>query len=77
MDWFSTLFSPNIKKLVLAFKHGNSRQGQLDNIHQYKKDSRYDYIQNNVFLGQGLSKVYLFKMSIEGERNGVDLVACT
>jgi len=34
MDRFSTLFSPNIKKLVLAFKHGNSKQGPMDNIHQ-------------------------------------------
>lgn len=34
MDKFSTLFSPNIKKPILAFKHGNFRQGPLDNIHQ-------------------------------------------
>jgi len=33
MDKFSTFFSPNIKKLVLALKHGNFRQGPLDNIH--------------------------------------------
>jgi hypothetical protein len=73
---FLALSSPNIKNLVLTFKHGNARHGPLDNIFQLKNDSPYDHIQNNVFFGQGLSKVHLFKMSTKGKGSGINLVAC-
>jgi hypothetical protein len=33
MDRFLAFFSPNIKKFVLAIRHGNFKQGPLDNIH--------------------------------------------
>ncbi len=76
MDKFFTFFSPNIKNLVSSFRHGNFGHGPLDNILQLKRHCLYDYIQDNVFLRQGQSKVFLKKMSIEGEGCGVDLVAC-
>jgi hypothetical protein len=34
MNKFSAFFSPNIKKLVSALRHGNFKQGPLDNIHE-------------------------------------------
>jgi hypothetical protein len=43
------IFLLNIKNLVSVFKHGNSRQGALDDIFQLNKDNRYEYIQDNVF----------------------------
>jgi len=75
MDIFSTLSSSNIKNFVSSFKYGNFGHGPLDNILQLKRNCPYDYIQDNVFLGQGQSNVFLFKMSTKSEGNGVDLVA--
>jgi hypothetical protein len=37
----------------------DSRHGPLDNILELKKYCPYDYIQDNVFLGQGFPKVSL------------------
>ncbi len=74
IDRFLTFFSPNIKNLVSTFKHGNVRHGPLDNILELKRDILYDYIQDNVFPSQGLSEIYIFKMSTKGKGNGVDLV---
>ena len=39
-----------------------------------KKNSRFKYIHDSVFPGQGKERVYLFKMLLEGLSNGVDLV---
>jgi hypothetical protein len=60
---------------VSSFRHGNFGHGPLDNILQLKRNCPYDYIQVNVFLGQGQSNVFLFKMSTKGEGNEVDIVA--
>jgi hypothetical protein len=75
MDRFSTFSSPDINNLFSSFRHGNFGHGPLDNILELKKHCPYDYIQDNVFLGQGFPKFYLFKMFTKGERHGVDLVA--
>jgi hypothetical protein len=75
MDIFSTLSSSNIKNFVSSFRHGNFGHGPLDKILQSKRNHPYDYIQDSVFLGQGQSNVFLFKMSTKGEGNGVDIVA--
>jgi hypothetical protein len=74
MDKYSTLSSPNINNLVSS--HGNFGRGPLDHILQLKKECTYDYIQDSGFPKHGSSKVYFFKIAIEGEGNGVDLVAC-
>ena len=39
-----------------------------------KKESRFKFIHNSIFSGQGKEKVYVFKMLMEGPGSGVDLV---
>jgi len=39
-----------------------------------KKESKFKFIHDNVFPGQGKEKVYIFKMLTEGPGSGVDLV---
>jgi len=39
-----------------------------------KKESKFEFIHDSVFLGQGKEKVYIFKMLTEGLGSGVDLV---
>ena len=48
--------------------------GYVDNILKLKKGSRYDFIQDSCFLGQGSDLAYIFKMSTVGQGSGVDLV---
>lgn len=74
MDHFSTLTSPNIRNQVNALRMGSGSRGYMDNIMDLKKKSMYDYIQDNVFPGQGARKVFMFKMSTKGEGSGVSLV---
>jgi len=38
-----------------------------------KKESKFEFIHESVFLGQGKEKVYIFKMLTEGPGSGVDL----
>ncbi len=46
----------------------------IDNIMTMKKESKFEFIHDSVFPGQGKEKVYIFKMLTEGPRSGVDLV---
>jgi len=39
-----------------------------------KKESKFEFIHDNVFLGQGKEKVYIFKMLTKGPESGVDLI---
>jgi hypothetical protein len=49
----------------------------MDNIFFLKLKNPYDYIQDSCFLGQMVGqKVFLFKISLHGSTNGVDLVRC-
>ena len=48
--------------------------GYVDNILKLKKGSRYDYIHDSCFPGQGSDLAYIFKMSTVGLGSGVDLV---
>ncbi len=75
MDRFFTFSSPNIKNLVSSFWHGNSRHSPLDNILELKKNCPYDYIQDNVFPGQGFPKFTCSKCSQKVK--GVGLIFCT
>ncbi len=39
-----------------------------------KANNGYDYIQDSCFLGQQFGEVFIFKMYIDGNGNGFDLV---
>jgi hypothetical protein len=72
---FIPLCSPNIHNLILSIKHCPGNMGSLDSIFIFKSLSPYDYIQDNFFLKQQFGqKVYLFKMLIDGDGSGVNLV---
>ncbi len=75
MDNSMPLCFPNICNLVVLFKCHPTNRGYIDNILLFKSKSSYNYIQNNCFFRQfSNQKVFLFKMSIDGVANGVDLV---
>ncbi len=66
-------FAPHI---INYFKNVTKGNGYTDNIFELKRRLCYDYIQDIVFCGQGVPKVYFFKMSTHGPINGVDIVMC-
>ncbi len=71
---FCELSSPNIRNLVVYFKH-HSTSGYIDNILQLKSKNRYDYIQECCFPQQVHGqKVFIFKMSINDVENGVSFI---
>ena len=74
MDKFKLLSSPNVRSIISSFRLHSGNKGYIDKILELKKTSRYDYVQESVFPGQGSNKVFLFKMSIEGPGSGFDLV---
>jgi hypothetical protein len=39
-----------------------------------KANNGYDYIQDSCFLGQQFGEIFFFKMSIDRDGNGFDLV---
>jgi hypothetical protein len=67
--------SPSIKNDVTAFRY-IQRFGFMDSIAMLRGCSRWAYIQENKFPGQGsdLDKVFVLKMSKVGPRSGVHLV---
>ncbi len=75
MLMFIPLCSPNIHNLISSIKHRPGNMGFLDSILIFKSLSPYDYIQDNFFLKQQFGqKAYLFKMLINGDGSGVNLV---
>jgi hypothetical protein len=71
---FYKLNSPNIRKLVVSFKH-YPNGGYIDNILELKSKSWYDYIQRCCFLRQVIGqKVFIFKMSINDVGSKTSLV---
>ncbi len=61
--------------LTMLFMHHPINRGYIDNIFLFKSKNRYNYTQDNCFLRQfSNQKVFLFKMSIDGVANSVDLV---
>jgi hypothetical protein len=70
------LSSPNIRHTIKSFKNVTKKNGYIDSILELKRKLCYNYIQDNVFLGQNVPKVYLFKMSTHGLASGVDIVMC-
>ena len=71
---WSALSSSIVKNLIHNVKVSLAGGGYVDSILELKKGSKYDYIQNSQFLGQGRKLAYLFKMSTIGPGSGVDLV---
>jgi hypothetical protein len=65
---------PNVHNLVVSFKC-HSGGGYIDNILELKCKSQYDYIHECCFSRQVHGqKVFIIKMSINGLKNGVNLV---
>ena len=73
MDRFQILSNPSIRNVISSFRT-NNRAGVIDNIMTMRKHSKFEFIHDSVFPGQGKEKVYIFKMLTEGPRSGVDLV---
>ena len=73
MDRFQYLSSPSIRNVISSFR-SNNHGGIINNIMTMKRESKFEFIHDSVFPGQGKEKVYMFKMLTEGPRSGVDLV---
>ncbi len=73
-DKFYKLNSPNIRNVVVFFKH-RPNGAYIDSILELKSKSRYDYIQEYYLLGQVFGqKVFIFQMSINGVGSGMNFV---
>ena len=73
MDRFQVLSSPNIRNVISSFRL-NNRGDVIDYIMTMKKESKFEFIHDSIFVGQGKEKVYIFKVLTEGLGSGVDLV---
>ena len=73
MDRFQYLSSPSIRNVISSFR-SNNHGGIINNIMTMKRESKFEFIHDSVFPGQGKEKVYMFKMLTEGPESGVDLV---
>ena len=73
MDRFQYLSSPSIRNIISSFR-SNNQGGIIDNIMTMKRESKFEFTHDNIFLGQGKEKVYIFKMLTEGPGSGMDLV---
>ena len=73
MERFQSLSSPSIRNIISSFR-SNNQGGIIDNIMAMKKESKFEFIHDSVFPGQGKEKVYIFKMLTEGPGSGVNLV---
>ena len=73
MDRFQYLSSSSIRNVISSFRL-NNHGGIIDNIMTMKRESKFEFIHDSVFPGQGKEKVYMFKMLTEGLGSGVDLV---
>jgi hypothetical protein len=75
LDKYRYMSSPSIKNDVTSFKY-IQRYGIMDGITMLRGCSNWQYVQENLFPGQGSDsdKVFVFKMSEVGPSSGVDLV---
>lgn len=72
---FAPFCSLNIGNLISLFKHHLGNMGFIDSIITLKALSHYNYIQDSCFpRQQNGQKVYLFKMLVDGDGYGVDLM---
>ena len=70
---WSVLSTSIVDNLIHDAKVSLGGGGYVDSILKLKKGSKYDYIQDSWFPGQGSDLTYLFKMSTTGSGSGVDL----
>jgi hypothetical protein len=73
LDKFEHLSSPNLQNTISLSRSGG-KGGAYGNIMAIKRYTTIEYIQGNVFPGQGKDKVYVFKMLEDGHGSGEDLV---
>ena len=75
MDKFAILSSPNCKNFVAsARRFVCSNMDIIDNIMVLKDNAKFKYIHDSQFPGQSINKVFVFKMSIDLARYGIDLI---
>ncbi len=55
-------------------RFGNESKGSIHQTLELKRWRLYNYIQYNIFHGQGSLKSFLFKMSTHGPISGIDIV---
>jgi hypothetical protein len=72
LEELSPLSCPNIWNQTNNPKIGNGGKGSIDQILKFKRKCCYNYIQDNIFHGQGSLKSFLFKMSTHGPTSDVD-----
>ena len=77
LDKCKFITSPNIRNEVSSFKHFK-KFGIIDSITKLRGASKWAFVQESKFPGQGTDKdkVFVFKMSEIGPSSGVDLVKC-
>ena len=75
LDKCKYITSPNIRNEVSSFKHFR-KFGIIDSITKLRGASKWAFVQESKFLGQGtdMDKVFVFKMSEVGPGSGVDLM---
>jgi hypothetical protein len=73
LDKFEYLSSPKSAEHNSLFRSGGKR-GAYDSIMAMQRYITIEYIHGNSFPGQGMDKVYVFMMLVNGPRSGVDLV---
>ena len=75
LDKCKYITSPNIRNEVSSFKHFQ-KFGIIDSITKLRNASKWAFVQESKFLGQGSDKdkVFVFKMSKIGPSRGLDLV---
>jgi len=58
IDRFQHLSNPNIQNVISSFRL-NNQGGVIDNIMFMKKESKFEFIHDNIFPSQGKEKVYI------------------
>lgn len=57
-------------------KFSNESKGSIDWTQELKRWCHFDYIQDNILVGQGNLKNFLFKMSTYGLTNDINTMKC-
>jgi len=74
MDKFQVFSSLNIKNIIVSFRSIEVRGREINCLFAMKKQAKIKFIDNNVFMGQGQKKVYLFKMFFNVSKRGGEIV---
>ena len=75
MDRFAPLASSNCRNIVSASRRlVRSSRAPMEGIIDLKKNPHFKFVHENRFSGQCDDKVFIFKMSVDLEGSGVDLV---